>query len=172
MKKVTNILTMKKVLFTLSIFCLFSIAQAQNEEVRNEHYNLTKQKIALNGYDPLSYFEKSPQEGKKEIAHTYKSVTYYFTSEKNKQSFIDSPEKYEPQYGGWCAYALSKDEPILMSTNPKSYHIKDGKLLMFFDKWYSASLLDKWIEDEEKLTKKANNAWGGFVEGWEKEHSK
>ena len=153
---------MKKILTIFTVFCLITVVHAQDETVRKKHYNLDKKSVALSGFDPVTYFVNKPVKGKKEFSYNYKGITYFFVSEKSKSLFVKTPEKYEPQYGGWCAYALAKDEPDLMETNPKSYKITDGKLYMFYDKW-GMNMLDKWNENEINLTKKATKNWDGII---------
>ena len=152
---------MKKLISIILFLCVLNVVQAQDEKVRLAHYNLDK-KVALSGYDPVTYFVNKPVKGKKEFTTTYKGVIYFFVSEKSKNVFIANPEKFEPQYGGWCAYALGKDEPALMEANPKSYKITNGKLYMFYDKW-GMNMLDKWNADEENLRKKADKNWGDII---------
>ena len=152
---------MKQFVILICLFCLANLVQAQDEATRVKHYNLEK-KVALLGYDPVSYFVNNPAKGKKEVTHTYKGVIYHFVSEKSKSIFMASPEKYEPAYGGWCAYALGKKNPELMEINPKSYKIIQGKLYLFYDKW-GMNMLDKWNKDEENLMKLANKNWEDII---------
>jgi YHS domain-containing protein len=152
---------MKNLITILALFCIINSSQAQDETTRLKHYNLEK-KVALGGYDPVTYFVNKPLKGKKQITHIYKGVIYQFISEKSKNIFIKAPEKYEPQYGGWCAYALAKEEPDLMEANPKSYKITGGKLYMFYDKW-GMNMLDKWNKDEPKLSAVADKNWNKII---------
>jgi len=152
---------MKRIITVICFFCLINLVQAQDETARIKHYNLDK-KVALSGFDPVTYFVNKPIKGKKEFTHTYKGVIYYFISEKSKNVFVTSPEKFEPQYGGWCAYALAKEEPVLMEANPKTFKIKDGKLYMFYDK-YGINKLNTWNEDEENYKKIATKNWEKII---------
>src|SRR5690349_3167282 len=88
----------------LSTLSLKSFSQEANS-LRRQNFNLEKN-LAIQGYDPVAYFkENKPAKGKSEISVSYLGVTYYFSSPENKTAFIKEPTAYEPQYGGWCAYA-------------------------------------------------------------------
>ena len=114
------------------LFCLINVIQAQNENARKKHYN-TKDNVALSGYDPITYFANKPVPGKEGISYTYKGITYRFINEKSQIIFKENPDKYEPQYGGCCAYALSKEKPVLMEADQETYKIINGKLYVFDD---------------------------------------
>ena len=111
---------MTKFLSILFILCLINFTQAQDENARKKHFN-TIENVALSGYDPITYFVNKPVPGKNAISYTYKGITYQFINEKSKALFKNNPEKYEPAYGGWCAYALAKKNPELMEADPETY---------------------------------------------------
>ena len=88
---------------------LFSISSfSQNVAPASTHWNL-KKGLALEGYDPVSYFQGDPEEGSKDIAASFNGATYYFVSKKNQSLFTENPQKFVPEYGGWCAYAMGND---------------------------------------------------------------
>ncbi|MDB4170718.1 YHS domain protein [Polaribacter sp.] len=131
---------------------------SQIESKRMEQYNL-KNGVAISGYDPVAYFtEKKSLKGKKNISTTYMGVVYQFYSHANKQLFIKTPSQYEPQYGGYCAYAIGlKDEKVKI--NPKTFEIRDGKLYLFYNSW-GTNTLELWIkEGAQELQKKADINW-------------
>lgn len=147
---------MKKI--TLLLLTLVSMVSfAQNDANRVIHYNL-QNKVALQGYDPVAYFtQKKAIKGKKELSITYKGIVYKFSSNKNKDSFSKAPSKYEPQYGGWCAYALgSSGEKV--EINPQTFKIIDGKLYLFYNAYFN-NTLKSWNKDETNLKNKADNNW-------------
>lgn len=88
-------------------------------EVTEEHtdrnvpaYNLSSTKIALYGFDPVSYFAEGGAvalEGTSAITTEYGGVIYHFATEINKNLFLENPTKYEPTYGGWCAWAMANN---------------------------------------------------------------
>lgn len=141
--------------FTLVIFSLSNVrAQASS---RKKHFN-TEYNLAIQGYDPVAYFTaKKAIEGKKSFATTQEGIIYYFSSQKNKELFIKEPEKYEPQYGGWCAFAMgSYNEKV--EIDPETFKIVDGKLYLFFHSWTN-NTLTKWNENERSLKTKADRNW-------------
>ncbi len=123
-------------------------------------FNLGKDGLALSGYDPVSYRDEGggkPKEGKKDITYRYRGVLYRFVSDDNKKKFVDDPQKFEPAYGGWCAYAMAKDDKV--EIDPESFLIQDGKLLVFYD-GFLAHTRTKWQDEgKEKLKKKADHYW-------------
>ena len=147
-----------------SIFLLLSLAigtlSAQSDNVRMKNFNV-KKSIALEGYDPVSYFDNKPQEGKDNLSFAYKGVTYLFVSQNNLNKFKISPEKYEPAYGGWCAYAMgATGEKVKI--DPETFKIADGKLYLFYNFWGNNTLKD-WNKDEKSLKGKADLNWKKFV---------
>src|SRR4051812_40820817 len=104
---VFQFLYMKKSLIALSALILtVLVASAQDAASRTKQYNLDEG-LAIQGYDPVAYFtEGKAVKGSKSNAVFHEGVTYYFSSAANKEAFKKNPAKYEPQYGGWCAYAM------------------------------------------------------------------
>ena len=148
-------------LFIGVVFFVFSKQTAQAQKLTEEHctthFNL-ENGVAIEGYDVVSYFvEEKPQKGKASISAKYLGVIYRFATKEHRELFVKNPQKYIPQYGGWCAYAMgSKGEKVNM--NPENYKIVDGKLYLFYKTFFSDTL-DDWNEDEENLKKKANENW-------------
>ena len=123
-----------------------------------QEYNLKNGYIAQ-GYDVVSYFtNKKPLEGKKKYQTTFDGVKFQFSSEKNLQLFKANPKKYIPQFGGFCAYAVAAKN-IKKDVDPESYDIRDGKLYLFYNAWFS-NKKENWLEeDTPKLQKKAEQNW-------------
>lgn len=150
---------MKKIVTILTLFFVVS-GFAQNEAKRLSQYNL-ENKIAIQGYDPVAYFKQSKAiKGKKEIATTYLGVIYYFSSQSNKDAFMKNPASYEPQFGGWCAYALGSSGDKV-EINPETFKISDGKLYLFYNAYFN-NTLKSWNKDEVNLKKKAEANWKNF----------
>lgn len=147
------------ILFLLLSGC--SVALAQSESTRIKHFNI-KKGIALEGYDPVSYFSGKPEEGKDDFKTTYKGVTYLFSSQANLNKFKMSPDKYEPQYGGWCAYAMGADGEKV-KIDPETYKIVDGKLYLFYNFWGNNTLVD-WNKNERKLKDSGDLNWKKFTQ--------
>jgi hypothetical protein len=118
----------------------------------------TKNGYAANGFDVVAYFDNLALEGDKKFTTTHDSVKYKFIDEKNRELFIAHPEKYLPQYGGYCAYAIAKDAKRV-KINPESFLIKDGKLYLFYDSIF-ADTLEKWQEEGANILQpKADKNW-------------
>jgi YHS domain-containing protein len=121
------------------------------------HYNLGADKVALKGYDAVAYFtQNKARKGSKEISAGHRGVTYYFASDENKRLFLESPDKYLPTYGGWCATAMAKGEKV--EIDPTNFKITDGRLFLFFKAFYANALKD-WNKDEANLKAKADANW-------------
>ena len=117
---------MKKVIIMLLIAVASSASFAQSVSKKLSEYNL-ENKVAIQGYDPVSYFKQGKAiKGRKEVLASYDGVVYQFSSVTNKEIFLKSPTSFEPQYGGWCAYAMgSAGEKV--EINPETFKIIDGK---------------------------------------------
>lgn len=141
------------VLFILNCISAF----AQSTEWRKKHYNLEKNNLAISGFDPVSYFDNLPQKGTPSFNYEYEGIVYNFSSEKNMELFKSSPIKYEPQYGGWCAYAMG-DSGEKVEIDPNTYKIIDGKLYLFYNKYFT-NTLDYWNKDPDNLKSMADTNW-------------
>lgn len=146
----------KFLIATLSLISLIAFSQT-DFNVRKKHFNLDKNSLAIQGYDPISYFEGKPQKGNAQFLVFYKGVQYYFTSALHKEQFLKTPEKFEPTYGGWCAYAMGEyGEKV--EIDPTSYKILNGKLNLFYYSFINKTL-NKWNQNEAALKTKADKNW-------------
>jgi YHS domain-containing protein len=149
---------MKHILL-LSVFgWLMNGAIAQDQTaLRKKQFNLDDG-VAISGYDPVAYFTQNKAvKGSKENAVAYEGIVYYFSSVANKEEFKKNPAKYEPQYGGWCSYAMgAKGEKVTI--DPKTFKIVDGKLNLFYNRLFNNTLTD-WNKDEPHLKKNADANW-------------
>ena len=109
-------------------------------------------------FDPVSYFNSSrPLKGTSKYYHHHKGITYYFANAENLEEFKKSPHKYEPAYGGWCAYTVATSADRV-KVNPITYKIVDGKLHLFYN-YNSDNRLTKWNQNEARLKAGANKKW-------------
>ena len=109
---------------------------------------------AIRGYDPVAYFKQGkPVEGQKKYQYKWKGATWYFSSEKNRDDFIQSPENYAPQYGGYCAWAVSQG--YTASIDPEAWRIYEGKLYLN----YSKGVQKDWLEDIPGNIAKGDKNW-------------
>lgn len=153
---------MKTISLLISVWLLAFVAQADTSSQRQKHYNL-KGNLALKGYDPVSYFSGKPKKGSANHIHTVNGVTYHFSSTENLKKFKSNPFKYEPQYGGWCAYAFAI-KAGKVKINPKSYKIINGKLYLFYKTALGGDTLKKWNKNnDEAQLEVAESEWGKLV---------
>jgi YHS domain-containing protein len=141
---------MKYLAFFIIIISNYTFAQQID-------YN-TKKGFVANGYDVVAYFNNEAKEGHKKFVAEYDSVKYKFVSKENLETFNSNPEKYIPQYGGYCAYAIAvKSKKV--SINPETFKIKDGKLYLFYNSW-GTNTLELWKKENMKgLQEKADLNW-------------
>jgi hypothetical protein len=137
------------------------VGYAQSEAGRQKHFN-AKNNVALEGYDPVSYFDDKPVQGKSIFTYTHKGITYRFFDAANLTKFKTSPGKYEPAYGGWCAYAMGESGEKV-KVDPKTYKIADGKLYLFYNFW-TTNTLEDWNKNEKKLKEAGDRNWNKIVE--------
>lgn len=124
-------------------------------------WNLSKTGVAIEGYDPVSYFSSSPKEGSSAHSLAYRGATFYFSSAQNQELFRRNPDKYLPQYGGFCAYAMGESGEKV-SIDPETYQIRDGKLYLFYNAW-GTNTLKKWEKDEANLFRQAESNWRNII---------
>lgn len=151
---------MKTTLLLLVAFVISQTASAQTDALRQKHFNL-KKNIALEGYDPVSYFQGKPAEGSDKFKLTHRGVTYLFASAANQATFKASPDKYEPAYGGWCAYAMG-EAGEKVKIDPETYKIIEGKLYVFYNFWGNNTLTD-WNKNEKKLKEAGDKNWAKLL---------
>jgi YHS domain-containing protein len=142
-------------LFAL-LFCVAGELLAQTA-TRAKHFNLEKG-LAIQGYDPVAYFTQNKAlEGQKQWTATFEGITYRFASAANKDLFLKDPKKYEPQYGGWCAYAMGATGEKV-EIDPETFKVVNGKLYLFYHTFVN-NTLPKWNKDETNLKPKADKNW-------------
>lgn len=129
--------------------------------LRQKQFNISKKQVAISGYDAVAYFtEGKAKEGKAEFAVYNQGITYYFTTAANKELFKKNPSQYEPQYGGWCAYAMGNDGSKV-EVDPETFKVVNGKLYLFYNKYFT-NTLKSWNKNEAALMKSADANWIKF----------
>lgn len=141
-------------IIVLTLVCISAHSQQANN--RTEIFNV-KKGLALEGYDPVSFFEGKPKEGKPELKSVYKGITYQFANSASLTKFKASPDKYEPAYGGWCAYAMGESGEKV-KVDIETFKIIGGKLYLFYNFWGNNTLTD-WNKSETKLKTQADLNW-------------
>ena len=149
-----------KNLFTFLALSISMIpAFAQDASVnRKKQFNLDEG-VGIQGYDPVAYFTIGKAvKGKKDIGVVYhQGVNYYFSTAENKEAFKKNPAAYEPQYGGWCAYAMGNDGSKV-EIDPETFKIVGGKLYLFYNRFFN-NTLKSWNKNEAALKAKADANW-------------
>jgi len=115
-------------------------------------------KAAINGYDPVAFFTDSkPVNGSPFITAEHRGATYFFASEEHKKLFTENPDKYAPQFGGFCAFGvgLGKLFPVDINT----WQVRDGKLYLNLN----ADIVKKFNADFDANVAKADKNWPGLV---------
>lgn len=109
---------------------------------------------AIRGYDPVAYFNQAqPVKGQNDITFDYNDATWHFANTANRDLFAADPKKYAPQYGGYCAYGLTKD--YLVPTDPQAWEIHDGKLYLN----YSLPVRTTWQKDIPGYLQQSEANW-------------
>lgn len=148
--------TIQLITFIIFTFGTFNLHAQDLNALRKKHFNL-ENSLAIQGYDAVSYFSSKPVKGNKQFSFNYGNAIYYFSSQINLDLFKANPNKYEPQYGGWCAYAMGNTGEKV-EVDPKTYKIIGGKLYLFYNKYFT-NTLKTWNEKEATLLPKANTNW-------------
>jgi YHS domain-containing protein len=107
--------------------------------------------IAIRGYDPVAYYlDNKPVKGSEEFSMEWNSAKWLFASKNNLERFKADPEKYAPQYGGYCAYGVAVDN--LVSIEPDKFTIINGKLYLNYD----SEVQTTWRKSPEKYISEAD----------------
>ena len=113
--------------------------------------------VAIKGYDPVAYFTQSkPVKGSSAFTYQWMNATWWFASAEDRDEFARSPEKYAPQYGGYCAYGVSQGHTAPI--DPEAWTIVEGKLYLN----YSQAVKKTWSEAIPKHIDEANQNWPGL----------
>ncbi len=141
------------------IFLVFStLFLSPSLFAKNKIYTSFFSKTAAGGYDVVAYFKANKaQKGHKKFMFSYKGAHWFFLNQENQKAFEAQPEKYEPQYGGYCAYAVSQGQTA--KGDPLHWEIHEGKL--YFN--YNESIHKKWLNDKQKFINQSIKNWPGVL---------
>lgn len=115
--------------------------------------------IALDGYDPVAFVtDKRPMHGDPAISATYKGAKYLFASKEHRARFEADPEKYAPQFGGYCAFGVAVG--ALFPVDINTWQIRDGGKLYLN---LNPAILEQFNKDFEGYVAKAEKNWPGLV---------
>ena len=137
------------------VFIFFIISS--NSFAQTTVYNQEDGYVA-NGYDVVAYFQKGPKKGNSKFSDTYDGARFRFSSEENLKLFKENPQKYTPQYGGWCAYAIGANNEKV-TIDPETYEIRKGKLYLFYNSFFN-NTHTTWVkEGADGLIQKGDKNW-------------
>lgn len=133
-------------------FCLAFIASTASaaSDINTGFFGST----AIKGYDAVAYHtEQKPVKGRKKHAYEWMNAKWLFATEANRTAFAANPEKYAPQYGGYCAYAVSQG--YTAGIDPEAFYLLGGKLYLN----YSPDIQKQWLENRDQFIKDADKNW-------------
>ena len=117
-----------------------------------------KTDTAINGYDTVAYFTVGkPVRGEDSLATEWMGAKWKFASQANLDLFKSNPDKYAPQYGGYCAYGVTQG--YLVKVEPDQFTVRDGKLYLNYD----ASVQTKWLKDPAGYIKDADTKFPALL---------
>lgn len=132
----------------LLVLLLFSHSLWAADNVYNQNG------VAVNGYDVVAYHtEADAVKGDSKFSHHWNNVNWHFSSKTNLKKFKQSPNRYAPQYGGYCAYAASKGS--LAPTDPQAWTVYKKKLYLN----YSGVVRDTWKRNIDQYIEQADQNW-------------
>jgi YHS domain-containing protein len=143
-----------RILFLAAVLAFAVPVLAQKSEVYSSWVG-----AAIRGYDPVAYFtEGKPVEGSRKFTHQWKGATWRFASAQNRDAFAAAPDKFAPQYGGYCAYGVANGYTV--STVPEAWSVVGGKLYLN----YSLGVRADWLKDVPGYIRKADGNWPKALE--------
>lgn len=146
---------MKRFLPTILLLLAVLPAVAQTKSL----LNLDKAGVAIQGYDPVAFFtDNKPVKGDAKFAIRHNGATYFFASKEHRDAFQAEPKKYEPAFGGYCAYGVSRGKVVEIDV--EAFQIVDGRLLL----QYSKGVRSDFNKDAKGNLAKADANWPGLVE--------
>lgn len=147
---------------TIKLFLMAAIFMASFNALAQSkaEYNIDDSKIALQGYSPVSYVDLNlAQRGDKDHVVEHKGVKYFFVDADQKRKFQANPQKYLPEFGGYCATGIAVGAKF--RTDPNKFLVRNGKLYLFLNS-IEVDAKQLWMTDEKGMTKKAYANWPGL----------
>ena len=143
-----------KIVLFLAAFAITALVQAQIAPVDENG-------LAIGGYDVVSYFSGTAQQGSATHTTQYNGVTYHFASSENLAAFKKTPTQFLPQFEGYCAWGVGA-KGAKFPINPETFDIIDGKLYLFFNGPFDGkdfNTILPWNAETTKLRKAAHTKW-------------
>jgi len=143
------------------LFYLLFIATI-TAQIDGSKYFKTDNNIAIAGYDVVAYFNQNKAvEGSDKYQAEYDGTIFQFSNKENKNLFVKTPEKFLPQYGGFCAFAVAAKN-AKVPTDPTNFKLRDGKLYLFFNDMWDGKKFNTiipWNAAEKNMLSKAEENW-------------
>ena len=168
---------MRSYALILAVVMLFG-ACAREPTTTAELQRLGPDNVAIDGYSPVSYFERDKAEkGSPEFVVLHEGVTYWLTDAVQAEKFAAEPQRYAPAHGGWCSLMLTGSGNLVVA-NPRSFKIVDDRLLLFWSGDFQGQPIDglrNWESkfgdagEERELLGRADRAWQELLSGSKKE---
>ena len=141
---------------TFFIACAFFMASAAGLAAPNTLY-LDDDGVAANGYDVVAYFDGEAVRGLPDFSIEYRDALWYFETPENAAKFQRDPERYEPKYGGYCAYGVSQG--YLVGTDPEAWSVVGDTLYLN----YNATIRTRWLADQADYIAIADKHWPRLI---------
>lgn len=140
------------IIFFLVVF--MAACGTKNFNSLSESISKTADGLAIEGYDAVAYrTAEKAFKGNQQYEFVWKGAKWLFVSKENQERFASDPEKYAPQYGGYCAWSVSEDK--VMMADPQVWKVVDGKLYLI----QSNMVKEVWEKSQPELIKKSNDNW-------------
>ena len=151
--QITSLSLFRSALFFLAI--IFAGTAAAAKSVNTTFFG----NLAIKGYDPVAYFiDGKAVKGSKSHSIEWNGAKWRFSSAENLEKFQQEPEKYAPQYGGYCAWAVSQNKTA--DIDPDQFAIVEGKLYLN----YNAKIQKRWLQQQQHFIDEADKFWPELVE--------
>ncbi len=145
------------------LVAFIAIAVLSTVAVAKDLLNVDSNGVAIQGYDPVAFFtDNRPVKGNAQFQSEYHGAKYYFASAEHKTVFDKEPTKFEPQFGGFCAYGASRGNKAPVKI--EAWQIVDGRLLMQYD----LDVKNSFNKDQAGNLRKADQNWPGLAEKYGK----
>ena len=149
-----NVLTYRSARVLAGILTVATTAVLTAQAPAAVRHNTDRNKVAAKGYDVVAYFsDQRAAAGTPTFSHDWQGVTWRFATAGNRDLFAAAPEKYAPQYGGFCAFAVSKG--YTASIDPEAWSIVDNKLYLN----YSKGVRGEWLTERDANIAKGDKNW-------------
>lgn len=142
---------LRSLIIVLSLTCVMPVAA---DEIRRPEIFADFQGLALKGYDSVAYHtERRAVKGDPAFALEWKGATWHFASDANKKAFAAEPERFAPEFGGYCAWAITRGRVV--GINPKIFRIVDDKLYLNLN----MDVHQKWLAKMPQMISSGHEKW-------------